>query len=612
MERQIQAAVQQRRNSFTFPHRLADGSIRTVEIHSSTIEDGDRTLLFSIIRDITDDLAAREQLAASEQRYRLLAENASDFVVFAGVDGAIKWISPSAQRLFGWHVEDVVGRSLEDFVHPGDRAELPAHESHASATVVGRIRMQTADGHWRWFLASSKPARDDVGTLTGRVTGFQDVQAETEAREALGQAHERLELVLGSSGLGLWDWDMRTDETVFNQRWAQILGYELYELQPTTADTWFRLMHPDDLPLTQRAVAAHRAGKTDAFDVDVRMLHKDGHWVWVRDRGRIVERDEEGTPVRMTGTHEDITALKHAAEALAASEHRFRVAMASAPVGMAVLDLDRRITQVNPALCALLSHGEQWLVGRNIADIIDPDDDVVDRSARSRLRRNPDQAVTVEHRLIRSDGARVWVQQSLNLVNGPGGRPSGYVSQFADVTEAREARHRLRDLAGRDPLTDLLNRRELTTRLRLVMDDQRGLLALLFIDLDGLKQVNDTHGHVVGDQVIRVQARRLRDAVGEENLVARYGGDEFVVVLLNPAELSAAEALAERIHGATRTPIRVGDLSISVTCSIGIATSAAGDFDAALEGADAAAYRAKRAGRNCTRVYDPQLDGGVS
>lgn len=602
VEEQMTAVVENRVNAFTFSHQLADGSIRTVEIHSSTIDDRGRLLLFSIVRDITDDLAARQELAASEQRYRLLAENATDFVLFADVDGTVKWVSPSTERLLGWRLGDVVGRPDESLMHPDDlTAGGEAGGDSAACTSTRRVRVRTAEGAWHWFQASSKPVYDDAGVLTGRVTGFQDVQAETEAREQLRQAHERLELVLDSSRFGLWDWDMRTGRTVFNQRWAHILGYDLAELTPTSIETWYELAHPDDLPVSQAGIEAHTAGEVDYYDVNVRMRHKDGHWVWVRDRGRIVERDDSGNPVRMTGTHEDVTAFKQATEALEASEQRFRAAMASTPVGMAVLNLDRTITQVNPALCALLGYDEQWLVGRKVSDIVDEADDVIDRSARTRLRRVPEQAVTVEHRMIRSDHARVWVQQAMNLVHGPGGRVTGYVSQFADITEAREARHRLRDLAGRDPLTDLLNRRELMAQLR--SGDGTAGFALLFVDLDGLKQINDSYGHLVGDQVIRAQARRLRAVAGPGHLVARFGGDEFVVVLSGVTETAQAQALAQKIHEAARAAVLVGEQSIILTCSIGIALSTEGDLDAALAAADEAVYRAKRAGRDCTRVY---------
>ena len=607
IRRQMQAVMDHRDNAFTFPHRLADGSVRTVEIHSSTIDDRDRLLLFSIIRDITDDLAARRELAASEQRYRLLAENATDFVIFAGVDGAVRWISPSAQRLLGWRLEDVVGQPGESFMHPDDVREIDQHADEPSGyTSTHRVRIRTAQGTWHWFQASSKPVYDDAGVLTGRVTGFQDVQSETEAREQLRHAHERLELVLDSSRFGLWDWDMRTGQTVFNQRWAQILGYDLAELTPTSIETWYALAHPDDLPISQAGLDAHAAGEMDYYDVIVRMRHKEGHWVWVRDRGRIVERDDRGNPVRMTGTHEDVTAFKQATEALEASEQRFRAAMASAPVGMAVLSLDRTITEVNPALCALLGYEEQWLVGRRISEVLDGSDDALDRSARTRLRRVPDQAVTVEHRMVRHDQARVWVQQAMNLVYAPGGRATGYVSQFADITEAREARHRLRELAGRDPLTDLLNRRELTARIRSVAGEEG--FTLLFIDLDGLKQINDNHGHLVGDQVIRAQAHRLRAVAGPSRIVARFGGDEFVVVLPGVSEAAQARSLAQRILEEARASIRVGELSVDLTCSIGIAMSEDGDLDLALAAADEAVYQAKRAGRDCARVYGERLE----
>ncbi|HAN72397.1 MAG TPA: sensor domain-containing diguanylate cyclase, partial [Actinobacteria bacterium] len=118
---------------------------------------------------------------------------------------------------------------------------------------------------------------------------------------------ERLARALEGSRLGLWDWNMQTGETILSERWAEIIGYTLAELEPVSIETWLAHAHPDDLEISRGYIEAHSRGETDFYDAVVRMRHRDGHWVWVHDRGRIVERDAAGRPLRMVGTHEDVT-----------------------------------------------------------------------------------------------------------------------------------------------------------------------------------------------------------------------------------------------------------------------------------------------------------------
>ena len=184
--------------------------------------------------------------------------------------------------------------------------------------------------------------------------------------------------------------------------------------------------------------------------------------------------------------------------------------------------------------------------------------------------------------------------------------PTAFVCQFNDVTEPRRARHQLQFLATHDVLTELVNRRELVSTVTTLLDNEPRTgrnVALLFIDLDGLKQINDTFGHAVGDDVIVGVARRIRDEVRESDTVARFGGDEFVVVLPRIHTVEDAERLAEKIQTAVAAPLMIDGVGVHVSLSIGIAVATPGeDADEALRRADAALYRAKRSGRARTVV----------
>jgi diguanylate cyclase (GGDEF)-like protein/PAS domain S-box-containing protein len=332
----------------------------------------------------------------------------------------------------------------------------------------------------------------------------------------------------------------------------------------------------------------------------------DGDYRWIDITSRPV-LDDSGDVVSRVGRLRDIAAKKEAEEALRQSEQRFRTAMASAPTGMAVVSLDREFVEVNPALCRLLGRSEQWLIGHGLHDVLDPQDDELDHLLRQDLLRGAAQSLTRDHQMVHANGRRVLVEQSVGLLRDPSGQPTGFVSQFADVTEARRARDQLRFLATHDSLTELLNRRELVARVSGILGQTPRTgqnIGILFIDLDRLKPINDTYGHAVGDEVIVTVARRLRDRVRASDVVARFGGDEFVVVLPAVHTAADAERIARVLHEGVRQPISHDGVLIRTTMSVGAVVVAPGsDPDLALRQADEALYAAKRQGRNRTVVY---------
>jgi len=276
-------------------------------------------------------------LAERDRQYRLLAEGAGNVVFTHGLGGTTDWVSPSVTEVLGWSRERFMGVPHRELIHPDDFAAVaPVQEAvldDGTAPDRVELRFATADGQWRWMSMVTRAIRDDRGRVMGAVEALQDVQSEVEAREALEAQAERLELVLEGSGRGLWDRDLSTGRGVCDERWAGILGYSLAELQPVTADTWINLTHPDDLDGVRQATEDHAAGKSPFFDIEARMRHRDGRWVWVRERGRIVERSPDGQPLRMAGTLEDCTDQVESRRALEGSERDLRATQRMAHLG---------------------------------------------------------------------------------------------------------------------------------------------------------------------------------------------------------------------------------------------------------------------------------------
>lgn len=305
-------------------------------------------------------------------------------------------------------------------------------------------------------------------------------------------------------------------------------------------------------------------------------------------------------PHAAQSTIRDATSTYPSSLMLQRSTH-YRAALDSLPAGVALFDRDRRFTYVNPALCRLLDRDEDWLLGQRLPDVFDPPDTP-----------DGDPSPRGQTCLRRADGTRLWVEHVVTVLDSSDNDTPTYVVQFRDVTEARRSRDQLAYLASHDDLTQVANRRELIARMERTLrhpqlDTTR--VAVLFLDVDGLKHVNDTYGHAAGDQLLIDLAARLVDQVGHDDIVARLGGDEFLICLALVASPADAETVAATIHAAFDRPLLVDGQRLRVSVGIGIAIAERGQTpEQVIRHADAALYRAKRSGSARTAVFDAALD----
>jgi diguanylate cyclase (GGDEF)-like protein/PAS domain S-box-containing protein len=303
---------------------------------------------------------------------------------------------------------------------------------------------------------------------------------------------------------------------------------------------------------------------------------------------------------------------------LTASADVFETFFDHAAMGLALADLSTRYVRVNRTYGELVGRAPEDLIGVSFAEVLHPDDRAGDDIRVQQLLDGSERALQAEERYVGPDGRTLWVLHGVTVVPGAGGDPAWFAVSAQDISERRRVEHELRELtatlaerAVRDPLTGLANRTLLQERLRgiLARDARAGTsTALLFLDLDGFKAVNDRHGHAVGDMVLKVVAERLTAAVRPSDTVARLGGDEFVV-LVESAEDAKLDELMARAKAAVEGPI--GRLQLHVGVSIGVAVSHRGESEAStlLAAADRAMYSAKgeaakarpRASRNRSR-----------
>ena len=172
------------------------------------------------------------------------------------------------------------------------------------------------------------------------------------------------------TGLGLWDWQIKTGELYVNEQWAAIVGYTLDSLLPVTVEKWMRLCHPDDLTHTKRLVEEHFKGQTERYESEMRMLHKNGHWVWVLDQGKVFERDQAGLPLRMSGTHQDITPRRQSEQALLESESLYRSLFMESQVIMLLIDPENgEVVEGNNTAIQYYGWSKEELRGKKLAEI---------------------------------------------------------------------------------------------------------------------------------------------------------------------------------------------------------------------------------------------------
>lgn len=278
---------------------------------------GGRDRAVRAARDMNRDLLkAHAALQVSELRFRTMADGAPVLIWTVGLDGLATWFNRPWLEFTDRTMAQELGLGWVDSVHPDDRqrcqdVSLGAFKRRESYTL--ELRLRRHDGAWRWLVNSGTPLHDEAGTFTGYIGSCIDITGRREAEALLQESEMRLRLALRGGDLGLWDWDIPSGRVIFNERWAQMLGFSLPEIEPNVS-SWERLVHPEDLPRVTAVLQAHLRGESASFAIEHRLRHKDGHWVWVLDSGVVVDRAADGTPLRAAGTHLDVSERKRAEE----------------------------------------------------------------------------------------------------------------------------------------------------------------------------------------------------------------------------------------------------------------------------------------------------------
>ncbi len=432
------------------------------------------------------------------------------------------------------------------------------------------------------------------------------------AQHALQISEERLQHVIAGADLGFWDWQYQTGHHEVSDRWLEILGLERSDLRNDVTD-WSERVHPDDFPQVEKVVQQaieHRR----PYRAEFRMRHKRGHWVWIEGSGYVAEWDSEGNPVRLCGTHQEIDQRKLAQALLLENEKRFRELLENLP-NIAVQGYDRhhRVIFWNSASEKLFGYSTLEAMGRRLEELIIPPAEREEVSRRiDRWIEGGQSIAPGELRLLRKDGSTVHVFSSRALLRRDDGEPELFCIDM-DLTPQREAMAELQHLATHDALTHLPNRnllqRHLTERLQEAARQGAGV-ALLFIDLDNFKFINDSYGHDYGDRLLEAVTERFNSTLRQYDFLARFGGDEFVLVMSGVRTIEEVAVVAEKLCELSRRPFHIGNLELHISASIGVSLfpDNGANPSVLLKHADAAMYRAKETGRNHYFFFNQDLN----
>lgn len=423
-----------------------------------------------------------------------------------------------------------------------------------------------------------------------------------------GSRHaESLMLAVANSGTGIWDRDVPSGRIVYCRAWKAMLGYAEHEVGDAVEESYTRV-HPDDLQYVQATISAHFENQTESYTVEHRLRCEDGRYKWVLSRGRVVSRDLDGKPLRMTGTTTDIT------DTVALSEKLRQDA-----------ELLTHLTDEVPGLVYQYhrtpeGHSSFTYASAGIARIFGTTPQMAATNAAfAEAQIHPDDRDTYYGSLaVSAETLERWHLEFRVMVPGTGerwreadARPRrladgstvwhGFIS---DITVHKLLEQKLQDAAATDFLTGLPNRRHMMARmeqeLARVQRDEDALAAVLMFDLDLFKAINDQHGHAMGDEVLKHFSQVLMHELRKVDSVGRIGGEEFSIIL-SGADMDDALRFAERVRvRLAAAPLRDGELCLAITVSIGISAMLATDPNIAssLSRADAALYLAKKRGRN--------------
>ncbi|OJX81139.1 MAG: GGDEF domain-containing protein [Magnetospirillum sp. 64-120] len=516
----------------------------------------------------------------------ILLTRLPDTVLCVGPQGLIQWISPNVSRLLGYEAEELMGRDARViYAHARDRRLVLGLVSDGKGEAVRlEFEARRKDGSELWVVAYGCAVFDDAGAFAGIRGVLRDISENHRMRQTLEHSEDRFRRLS----------DVTTEAICIhfqgkildcNRAFEDLFGYHRSDFDTLMA---WDVIHPDDVPKSKEMVRIQHQKP-----YEVRGLRKDGSVFPMEIHSKESRMGE--LSVRVTCIR-DMTEQKKAESSL----RLLSQAVAQSPVAVAVVSVEGVVTYVNPAHQAITGLALEQVVGESF-DSLYP---TLCKALLADMWRSLEDGDEWQGELplSRDDGRLAWQRIFASPVSGEIGTVTHYLVVIEDITVRKEQERKILHQAMYDGLTDLPNRTLALDRLAAAIDDARergSQVGLLFVDLDDFKGINDSLGHEYGDELLIMASERLSEAVGDAGFVARFGGDEFLVVL-SPCSVALADAAAQRVVAAFSHPFSISRRDLITTASVGVALYPEDGRtpQTLLRNADIAMYQSKQSGRN--------------
>ena len=598
-------------------YRLKTGERIWVREHAHVVRDDGGSLLYfeGTMEDITQERVALGTLQHTTNLLRNVLQTIPDRIWLKDIDGFYIACNEAFAQCVGVSVNEVTGTRDHDWFSEALVRQILAGDSIAmreGRAVVSEEEMSSLRQPQQGIYELVKtPLRNSDGDTIG-VLGIARYIQDRKATEAqLRDTSEQLELALMGADLGRWAHDLNFEKGYrIDDRSCKMLGRDVAEAG--VGHAWGHLVHPEDLPLTLQAMRAHLSGQAPAYEAEYRARHADGRWIWLSSKGKVVQFAKDGTPLRMVGTLSDVTQRKTVEHTLRDTQAELQATLSALPDMVMEFSADGRFRALHSHDESDLLHPHESYAGKHIVELL-PNDAAEVCVAALNEACALGKSTGKQYSLVLPRGTQ-WFELSVVTKPTEPGEERRVIAIARNITERKLAQEAVERMAFHDSLTGLPNRRMLNDRLQsAVLTSQRHQKhgAVLFMDLDRFKQLNDTHGHECGDLLLQSVARRLEQCVRAVDTVARLGGDEFVVLI---QELSA-DYEGAKLHAATvghkilevlNEPYVLNGMHYISTPSIGAALflgSAVPPYDI-IRHADLAMYAAKKRGRNALCFHD--------
>ena len=532
-----------------FPFRTKKGEQRWWSVHAKKLSE-DRVMGFC--RDITEEKNLREALKQERAFLRQVIDTIPGFVFVKNNQGYYTLVNKALCEAYGKPLEGLKGSRDEDYPFSSEKIRKFLLDDqwvmrHKKTLKIPQEKITYGDGSLHWHEITKVPMVEEDGSCSRLLGVTLDVTERHQIQENLRENQGRLDLALHATHAGLWDWDVVSGEVYFDVRYYTVAGYEPYVF-PEAFEEWEKRVHLEDLGRCSRILASTLASpEKENFEMEFRFLRGDGTWAWIRGVGMVAERNSRGEALRMVGLHTDISERRRMEDLLFLEKNRFQTTLLSIGEGVIATDEEGKITLMNRVAEDLTGYTEKEAFGKPLEEIFKAFHEESRKPCEDRASRvlASGEVIRLENSmiLVSRDGREIPIEESAAPIRDARGNLTGVVLVCSDVTERKRREREIKHLSSHDYLTGLFNRHYLEEKMTALDTEENLPLGLVVVDVNGLKLTNHAFGRKMGDRLLQITGDILQKATSPGEVVARMGGDEFIILLPRGGPRRAQEVM---------------------------------------------------------------------